>query len=268
MEFEECLDLDPPQYTSRYEITHKRSPQHEPIQVPKAWYARAPGPIINRLRPQKGLLDLTRQHAGDPLGERVLIFGSVQDQFGQPVRDTLIEIWQANAAGRYVDSLDPWGQPLDPNFTGGGRCLTDDAGMYRIQTIRPAGYPALYMSGAKGWRAAHVHFSCFGDGFESRLITQMYFEGDPMLRQDEIFLGVEDPRGRDLLVAKFDLDATYVDFENAPGLVRLPDGRYGATTIVASGAAEHRPHTVRTTSAYRFDIILRGRNRTPMENQK
>jgi protocatechuate 3,4-dioxygenase beta subunit len=195
------------------------------------------------------------------------LFGNVQDEFGRPIRHTLIEVWQANAAGRYVDSLDPWGLPLDPNFTGGGRCLTDDAGNYRIQTIRPAAYPGLYMSGQKGWRAAHVHFSFFGPGVESRLVTQMYFEGDPLLRQDEIFLGIEDERGRDRLIAKFDLETTFIDFENAPGLERRADGSYGAAKIKLSTAAEHLPHTVRTSTAYRFDVILRGRNETPMEDR-
>jgi protocatechuate 3,4-dioxygenase beta subunit len=94
----------------------------------------------------------------------------------------------------------------------------------------------------------------------------MYFEGDPLLRQDQIFLGIEDPRARDRLVAKFDLDATIIDFENAPGLVRRPDGSYGAAQIVAAEAPEHAAHIVRTTTAYRFDVILRGRSATPMEN--
>jgi protocatechuate 3,4-dioxygenase beta subunit len=262
-----CLDYDPPNFTPNYEITHKRSPLRQAIQVPKAWFGSARGPIFDRLKPQPGVLDLTNQHEGDPLGERVILFGTVSDEFGRPVRNTLLEIWQANAAGRYVDSLDPWGLPLDPNFTGGGRCLTDDSGSFRIQTIRPAAYPGLYKSGQKGWRAAHVHFSFFGEGFESRLITQMYFEGDPLLRQDQIFLGIPDERARDRLVAKFDLDATIIDFENAPGLERRPDGSYGVTKILASNAAEHPVHTVRTSTAYRFDVILRGRNETPMEHR-
>ncbi len=262
-----CRDHDPPNYTPNYEITHKRSPLRQPIHVPKTWFGATRGPIFDRLKPQPGVLDLTRQHAGDPLGERVILFGTVYDEFARPVRNTLIEVWQANAAGRYVDALDPWGLPLDPNFTGGGRCLTDDAGHFRIQTIRPAAYPGLYKSGQKGWRAAHVHFSFFGEGFESRLITQMYFEGDPLLRQDQIFLGIHEEQARDRLVAKFDLDATIIDFENAPGLERRPDGSFGVTKILASSGAEHPAHTVRTTTAYRFDVILRGRNETPMESR-
>ncbi len=264
---DECHDYDPPNYTPNYEITHKRSPLRQPIQVPKAWFGAARGPIFDQLKPRPGVLDLTRQHAGDPLGERVILFGKVCDEFARPVRNTLIEIWQANAAGRYVDSLDPWGLPLDPNFTGGGRCLTDEEGRFHIQTIRPAAYPGLYKSGQKGWRAAHVHFSFFGEGFESRLITQMYFEGDPLLRQDQIFLGIAEEQARDRLVAKFDLDATIIDFENAPGLERRPDGSFGVTKILASSGTEHPVHTVRTTTAYRFDVILRGRNETPMETR-
>ncbi len=262
-----CRDHDPPNYTPNYEITHKRSPLNPPIQVPKAWFGQARGPIFDQLKPPPGVLDLTRQHAGDPLGERVILFGTVSDEFARPVRNTLIEVWQANAAGRYMDALDPWGLPIDPNFTGGGRCLTDEAGHFHIQTIRPAAYPGLYKSGQKGWRAAHVHFSFFGEGFESRLITQMYFEGDPLLRQDQIFLGIDDAQARDRLVAKFDLDASIIDFENAPGLERRPDGSFGASRILASDAAEHLVHTVRTSTAYRFDVILRGRNETPMENR-
>ena len=174
--------------------------------------------------------DLTRQHEGEPLGERIIVFGRVRDANGRPVPDALLEIWQANAAGRYRHDADSHPAPLDPNFSGGGRCATDDAGRYRFVTIKPAAYP--WGNGPNAWRPAHVHFSLFGTAFATRLITQMYFPGDPLIARDPILNSIPDPRARERLVARLDPDATEPEW----------------------------------ALAYEFDIVLRGRDATPMES--
>jgi protocatechuate 3,4-dioxygenase beta subunit len=150
--------------------------------------------------------DLTRQHEGKPLGERIIVSGRVTDSAGHPVRSTLIEIWQANAAGRYRHEVDQHPAPIDPNFTGAGRCLTDDDGSYRFVTVKPGAYP--WGNHENAWRPAHIHFSVFGRLFMQRLVTQMYFPGDPLFAYDPIFNAVRDPKTRALLVARFDLDTT------------------------------------------------------------
>jgi protocatechuate 3,4-dioxygenase beta subunit len=172
--------------------------------------------------------DLTRQYAGDPLGERIVIAGRVADQDGAPVPHTLIEIWQANAAGRYAHREDTHAAPLDPNFAGAGRALTDAHGRYHFVSIRPGAYP--WQNHANAWRPAHVHFSLFGPSFATRLVTQMYFPGDPLLAYDPIFNAVPGVRARARLVAAFDLALT------APG----------------------------RALGYRVDLVLRGRAGTPM----
>jgi protocatechuate 3,4-dioxygenase beta subunit len=154
--------------------------------------------------------DLTRQHAREPLGERIIVAGRVLDEDGRPLRNTLIEIWQANAAGRYLHEWDRHPAPLDPNFTGAGRCLTDDEGRYRFVTVKPGAYP--WKNHPNAWRPAHIHFSLFGRAFVQRLVTQMYFPGDPLFGQDPIFNSVRDPRARERLVCSFDLDATEPDW--------------------------------------------------------
>ena len=138
--------------------------------------------------------DLTRQHAGEPLGERIIVHGRVLDGDGRPVPDTLVEVWQANAAGRYLHDLDRHPAPLDPNFSGAGRCLTDADGRYRFVTIKPGAYP--WKNHHNAWRPAHIHFSLFGRAFTQRLVTQMYFPGDPLFDQDPIFNSVPDPAAR------------------------------------------------------------------------
>ncbi|UQI47250.1 protocatechuate 3,4-dioxygenase subunit beta [Streptomyces sp. HU2014] len=145
--------------------------------------------------------DLTRQHTGDPLGERIAVAGRIVDRRGRPVRGQLVELWQANAAGRYANRLDQRSTPLDPNFTGAGRCLTDDDGRYRFVTIRPGAYP--WPGRHNVWRPAHLHFSLFGTAFTQRLVTQMYFPGDPLLPYDSIWRSAGDA-ARDRLVAAFD----------------------------------------------------------------
>jgi len=173
--------------------------------------------------------DLTNRHRGKPIGERIIVEGRVIDEDGRAVRDSLVELWQANAAGRYAHRVDRHDAPLDPNFTGAGRALTDAEGRYRFVTIKPGAYPWLNHSNA--WRPAHIHFSLWGPSFLTRLVTQMYFPGDPLLALDPIYNSVPDPRGRERLLANFDLSLTQ------------PEHALG----------------------YRFDIVLRGRQATPME---
>ncbi|MCP2256499.1 protocatechuate 3,4-dioxygenase beta subunit [Streptoalloteichus tenebrarius] len=148
--------------------------------------------------------DLTRQHAGEPLGERLTVTGRVLDRDGRPVRGQLVEIWQANAAGRYAHQRDDHPAPLDPNFTGVGRCLTDDEGRYQFTTIKPGPYP--WRNHRNAWRPAHIHFSLFGTAFTQRLVTQMYFPGDPLFPYDPILQSVTDDAARQRLVATYDHD--------------------------------------------------------------
>jgi protocatechuate 3,4-dioxygenase, beta subunit len=150
--------------------------------------------------------DLTRQHHGEPLGERILVSGRLVDEDGRPVVGALIEIWQANAAGRYRHEIDRHPAPLDPNFSGAGRCLTGDDGSYRFVTIKPGSYP--WGNHENAWRPAHIHFSVFGRLFTQRLVTQMYFPGDPLIEFDPIIHAVRDPKARELLVSRFDLERT------------------------------------------------------------
>jgi protocatechuate 3,4-dioxygenase, beta subunit len=173
--------------------------------------------------------DLTRQHAGEPIGERIVVSGRVLDDNGRAVPHTLIEIWQCNAAGRYRYEVDQHPAPLDPNFSGAGRTMTDERGNYRFLTIKPGAYP--WENHPNAWRPAHIHFSMFGTAFATRLVTQMYFPGDPLFALDPILQSVPDERARQRLVSKFDLETT------------KPEWALG----------------------YRFDIVLRGRESTPFE---
>jgi protocatechuate 3,4-dioxygenase beta subunit len=145
--------------------------------------------------------DLTRQHVGEPLGERITVSGRVLDRAGRPVRGQLVEIWQANASGRYAHQRDRHHAPLDPNFTGVGRCLTDDRGRYRFTTVRPGAYP--WRNHLNAWRPAHIHFSLFGTAFTQRLVTQMYFPGDPLFRHDPVLQSVTGEEARRRLVATY-----------------------------------------------------------------
>ena len=150
--------------------------------------------------------DLTTSGAGEPIGSRILVRGRVLDGDGRPVRRQLVEIWQANAAGRYVHQRDQHPAPLDPNFTGTGRCLTDGAGWYSFTSIKPGPYP--WHNHHNAWRPAHIHFSLFGTDFTQRMITQMYFPGDPLFAQDPIFNSVPDLKARERMISSFDLDLT------------------------------------------------------------
>ena len=148
--------------------------------------------------------DLTVQHAGEPLGERMTVSGQILDGDGRPVRNQLVEIWQANSSGRYVHQRDQHPAPLDPNFTGAGRVITDDDGVYRFMTIKPGAYP--WKNHVNAWRPAHIHFSLFGSAFTQRLVTQMYFPGDPLFALDPIYQSIPDQGARDRLVAAYDHD--------------------------------------------------------------
>jgi len=173
--------------------------------------------------------DLTQQHDAEPLGERIIVTGRVLDEDGRPIRHTLVELWQANAAGRYAHAIDRHDAPLDPNFSGCGRALTDEEGRYRFVTIKPGAYP--WTNHQNAWRPAHIHFSLFGDAFLTRLVTQMYFPGDPLLPFDPVLNGIPGAAARERLVSSFDWDTT------------MPEHALG----------------------FRFDIVLRGRNATPFE---
>lgn len=148
--------------------------------------------------------DLTRQHTGEPLGERITVSGRLLDSRGRPVRGQLIELWQANAAGRYAHLRDRHPAPLDPHFTGFGRVLTGDDGSYSFTTIKPGAYP--WRNHLNAWRAAHLHFSLFGRAFTQRLVTQMYFPNDPLFPYDPILQSVPDESVRQRLVAAYDHD--------------------------------------------------------------
>ncbi|MDF1605333.1 protocatechuate 3,4-dioxygenase subunit beta [Nocardioides sp. YIM 152315] len=173
--------------------------------------------------------DLTIQHRGEPLGERMRVTGRVTDGDGRPVRHQLVEIWQANAGGRYIHQRDQHPAALDPNFTGMGRCLTDSDGFYRFTTIKPGPYP--WRNHHNAWRPAHIHFSLFGSEFTQRLVTQMYFPGDPLFALDPIYQAITDRAARDRLVATYDHDLTQHEW----------------------------------SLGFRWDVVLTGSHRTPLE---
>ncbi len=210
-----------------YKSTVPRTPSKPLILLPQS-LSEMTGPVFgqDRVRPEDA--DLTRQHAGEPLGERIIVAGRVLDEDGRPAANQLIEVWQANAAGRYQHKRDQHDAPLDPNFTGTGRMMTDANGNYRFVTIRPGAYP--WRNHPNAWRPAHIHFSLFGNAFATRLVTQMYFPGDPLLPFDPIYNSVPDG-ARQKMISDFDLDLT--EPEQALG--------------------------------FRFNIVLRGRDATPME---
>jgi protocatechuate 3,4-dioxygenase, beta subunit len=176
--------------------------------------------------------DLTVQHRGEPVGERMVITGRVLDGEGRPVRHQLVEIWQANAGGRYIHQRDQHPSPIDPNFTGTGRCLTDGDGVYRFTTIKPGPYP--WKNHRNAWRPAHIHFSVFGSEFTQRLVTQMYFPGDPLFALDPIYQALVDPAARERLIATYDHDVT----------------------------------THEWCTGYRWDIVLTGSHRTVFEEDE
>jgi protocatechuate 3,4-dioxygenase beta subunit len=229
---QEPLDFNPPYLYPDYEISVRRAPQKTLIELPKDWFGDAAGPAFGRIAVEPGDNDLTCYGPDHPIGQRICFFGQVLDSDGRGVPKALLEIWQANAAGRYMDAAAPQFFPLDPNFTGAGRCLTDNEGRYRFSTIRPGAYSAgpnfLF-------RPAHVHVSIFGPTLSSRLVSQMYFPDDPLHDSDPILQSIPDPRGRQRLIAEF-VEARVEQ-----------DGRKSALY-------------------YRWDIVLRGHRATPLES--
>jgi protocatechuate 3,4-dioxygenase beta subunit len=225
----QSLSAFPPRLSPGYKSTPKRSPS-KPLILMKHTLSELTGPVYGQDAVQPGDDDLTRQHAGEPLGERIIVHGRVLDEDGRPVPNALVEVWQANACGRYIHVVDQHPAPIDPNFTGAGRCKTDQDGHYKFVTVKPGAYP--WGNHPNAWRPAHIHFSMFGHSFVSRLVTQMYFPGDPLLPFDPIFNSVTEEAARNRMISTFDLESTVPEW----------------------------------ALAYRFDIVLRGRNQTPMES--
>jgi protocatechuate 3,4-dioxygenase, beta subunit len=197
--------LDPPYDVPGYRSTTRRAPMHALLVLPPS-EADAAGPVFGERIVGPEDHDLTCHHADEPMGQRISIEGQLLDTDGRPIPGQLIELWQANAAGRYQHAVDTHPAPLDPNFDGYGRCRTDGRGRYRFVTVRPGAYP--WGNHPNAWRPAHLHFSAFGRAFTHRLVTQMYFPDDPLFDYDPIFRSVSDSRGRAAMVASFDLRLT------------------------------------------------------------
>ncbi|AYY14603.1 protocatechuate 3,4-dioxygenase subunit beta [Actinobacteria bacterium YIM 96077] len=197
--------VHPPLDSPEYRSTARRHP-HEPLVLLPQRLTEITGPVLGDGRVGPLDHDLTRQHAAEPLGQRIIVHGQVLEEDGRAVPQTLVEIWQANASGRYRHARDNWPAPLDPNFTGVGRCLTDADGYYRFVTIKPGAYP--WRNHDNAWRPAHIHFSLFGRAFTQRLVTQMYFPDDPLFSRDPIFNSVRDEKARERMIAGYDHDAT------------------------------------------------------------
>ena len=205
MTFQPVDDAVEPRYD---EPAYRSSTLRHPTRLyllPEEWHDPA-GPVFGESDVDPSESDLTRQHDGEPLGERIVVSGRALDSDGRPLPNTLVEVWQANAAGRYAHAVDRHPAPLDPNFTGAGRCVTDADGGYRFVTIKPGAYP--WQNHPNAWRPAHIHFSLFGRAFADRLVTQMYFPGDPLFDADPIFQSVRDAAARELLVSRFDWETT------------------------------------------------------------
>jgi protocatechuate 3,4-dioxygenase beta subunit len=213
-----------PPYTSSV----RRAPTLPLIRLPHTVTERT-GPVFGHSSVLQTDNDLTVQHTGEPLGERILVHGRVLDEYGRPVVGALVEIWQANASGRYLHKVDQHDAPIDPNFSGAGRIVTDGDGRYTFRSIKPGAYP--WGNHHNAWRPAHIHFSLFGAGILSRLVTQMYFPGDPLQPLDPIFNSIADASARERLISRFDIERTEPSF----------------------------------ALAYEFDITLRGDSDTPFE---
>lgn len=198
-------DVDPPYLYPDYVGTRLRAPSH-PLVVLPSRLTELSGPLLGASQIGELDHDLTRQHAGDPQGQRIIVHGRVLGPDGRPVRNSLVEVWQANAAGRYRHAVDTHPAPLDPNFSGAGRTTTDDDGRYRFITVKPGSYP--WNNHPNAWRPAHIHFSLFGKNLTQRLITQMYFPDDPLFDLDPVFNSIPDPKVRERLISRFDLSKT------------------------------------------------------------
>jgi protocatechuate 3,4-dioxygenase beta subunit len=224
----ETPDAHPPMDHEGYKSTRLRHPKRPLIYLPQR-LTEITGPQLGAERVGELDHDLTRQHEDAPIGERITVTGRVFDTEGKPLRNTLVEVWQANSAGRYLHVKDQWPAPLDPNFSGAGRCVTDDHGRYAFTTIKPGPYP--WPNHYNAWRPAHIHFSLMGRAFAQRLVTQMYFPGDPFFPYDPIYNAVRDERARQRLIAEFSIHDTQENW----------------------------------AAAYHFDIYLRGPGATPFE---
>jgi protocatechuate 3,4-dioxygenase beta subunit len=200
-------EIFPPYLYEAYRSTIRRAPTMPLVDVPLTLSElTGPGPAISAVTPEDA--DLTRNAGtgGEAIGQRIIVTGRVLDEQGAPIPHTLVEVWQANAAGRYIHKRDGWPGPLDPNFLGIGRCLSDADGMYRFLTVRPGAYP--WKNHPNAWRPAHIHFSLFGQAWTSRLVTQMYFADDPLFFQDPIFNAVPTQEARQRLIARYDHETT------------------------------------------------------------
>lgn len=221
----------PPYLYPDYKSTQMRAPSQPLVLLPSS-LSHAAGPVFGHETVRPADTDLTKQQAGEPQGERIIVTGRVVDDDGIPVRGALIEIWQANAAGRYLHQKDNHPAPLDPNFTGYGRVLTDSDGRYSFVSIKPGAYP--WRNHENAWRPAHIHLSLFGAGILSRLVTQMYFPSDPLLPFDPIYNSIPDEAARQRLISRFDWATTKPEY----------------------------------ALGYKFDIVLRGNKSTPMESDR
>jgi len=219
----------PPEYRS----TALRHPAHAPVRLDpaKADATELAGPVFGDDAVTEADADLTWAAHGEAVGQRVIVTGRLLDSGGRPIPSSLVEVWQANASGRYAHQRDQWRGTLDPHFTGAGRALTDDEGRYRFVTIRPGAYP--WGNHHNAWRPAHIHFSVFGRSFTQRLVTQMYFPDDPLFFQDPILNSIPDEAARRRLVARYDHDVTE------------PEWALG----------------------YQFDVVVRGPGATPLEDR-
>jgi len=221
----------PPLLYPPYQSTRLRAPLEALIVLPER-LADLTAPVYDWWSIKEGDNDLTTERGGEAQGQRIIVEGRLLDEGARPIPGALIEVWQANAAGRYHHAKDDHPAPLDPHFTGAGRVVTDAEGRYAFTTIRPGAYP--WRNHDNAWRPAHIHFSVFGRSFAHRLVTQMYFPGDPMFAHDPIFQSIPDERARERLVARYDLSIT------------RPEWALG----------------------YAFDIVVRGREATPFENPR
>ena len=200
-------EVFPPYLYEAYQSTRRRAPLLPLIEVPMTLSElTGPGPAISSITPEDADLTLNAGTGGEAIGQRIIVTGRVLDDGGTPVPNTLLEIWQANAAGRYLHKRDQWPGPLDPNFLGMGRCLTNEEGIYRFLTIRPGAYP--WKNHPNAWRPSHIHFSVFGPAMVSRLVTQMYFPDDPLHKLDPIMNAVPTEEARMRLIALYDHSVT------------------------------------------------------------
>jgi protocatechuate 3,4-dioxygenase beta subunit len=227
-QYERVRGVQPPLLSPAYRSTVLRAPREPLILLPQN-LTEVTGPLLGAERVRPGDNDLTRKHTGEPLGQRIIVHGRVLDSDGRAVPHTLLEIWQANAGGRYRHVIDQWPAPLDPNFTGLGRAMTDRDGRYEFTTVKPGAYP--WNNHYNAWRPAHIHFSLFGVAFTQRLVTQMYFPDDPLFAFDPVLNSIPDEAARTRLISSFDLAATQPEW----------------------------------ALAFNFDIVLRGSAATPFE---